>query len=138
MAQTTLRTKNEDGDKQTLTFHLEDDHAEDEVGALESLAERAEERAELQAKLNEKEEELSAARDALTGEIIRRKKLSGKLEEDGVESEREFLSGLPMERLKMHYDRALELEVDTDSATNLNADPPENGETDKYEEKGLL
>lgn len=138
MAQTTLRTKNEDGDDVTHTFHLEDEHAEDEVEALESLATRAEERADLQAELKEKEGELDTAREALVGEIVRRKKLAGELEEDGVEEERDFLSGLPMDRLKTHYDRALKLEVDTESATDLDADPPSGNDGSKYEEKGLV
>lgn len=130
MAQTTLNTKTEDGDPQSITFHLEDDHAEDEAEVLQSLASRAERSVDRKAKLEETEEELSATKELVINEIVRRKKLSGEVGEEAdfsEEDEVEYLEGLPAERLQKEWERAMDLDVNTSSATDPDADPPTNG-----------
>jgi len=128
MAQITLNTQNEDGDAVTHSFHIEDDHAESEAEVLDQLARRAERVAKLRSRMNDMESELETARETIVSDIVRRKKLAGTLdEEDDIEEEREFLGGLPMERLKRHWDRAPSgSELDTDPATSGD-DPTDNG-----------
>lgn len=133
MPQVTLQTKDEKGDDLTQTFHLEEDHAENESQALRSLAERAENASELQS-------ENETLRGVMVGEVVRRKKLSGNLEgEDAVQQEQQFLEGLPAERLKMHYERALEMDVDTGGAidTSGGSDNQDNPSGPDYDEMGL-
>lgn len=133
MAQTTLSTKNEDGDNITLSFHLEDDHAEDEAQALQSLASRAERTADLKGDLEAAKAELSTTKELVINEIVRRKKLSGEVGEEAdfsEEDEVEYLEGLPANRLQKEWGRAMELDVDASSATDPDADPPTNGKGD--------
>jgi hypothetical protein len=131
MAQLNVRTQNEDGERVTRTFHLEDEHAPDETEQLEALAEQADRVSELNEELEGTRSELDTARDVIASDIIRHKKLAGDLEgEDEIEDEREFLEGLPVDRLKKHWDRApAEEELSTESAIDPGKSPnsPANG-----------
>jgi hypothetical protein len=131
MAQLNVRTQNEEGERVTRTFHLEDEHAPDETEQLEVLAQQAERVPELRSELNETQDELDAAQEHIVSDIIRRKKLAGDLEgEDEIEDEREFLEGLPVDRLKKHSKRPPSgEELSTDSATDPSKSPnsPANG-----------
>lgn len=129
MAQVILETKNEEGEEVTHNLHVEDDHVEDERRVLTSLAERAEKASTLQS-------ENSTLREAIVSEVVRRRKLAGEIDEDGVEQEREFLLGLPAGRLKQHYDRALDLSLDTGGALDPSTDPSDKS-GNAYDEKGL-
>jgi hypothetical protein len=135
MAQLSIRTQNEDGERVTRTFHIEDDHAEDERGQLEAIADQAEEVPELREELSKTEDELDTIREVLVSDIVRRKKLAGKYDgEDALDQaeDQEFLEGLPAGRLKMHYERAPSgEELSTDAATS-NDDPPEGNPDDVY------
>lgn len=131
MAQLSITSQNEDGDRVTRTFHIEDEHADDEAEQLEALAAQAEEVPDLRDQLSQAEDELEAVRDLAIGEIVRRKKLSGEVGEDAdfsEDDEVEYLEGLPADRLTKEWERAMELDVDTSSATDPSANPPTNGE----------
>lgn len=136
MAQVTLNTVNEDGDPVTHTFHIEDEHADDEAPVLEQLASRAEKVAGLRSDVSDKEEALEATRDLVVGEIVRRRKLAGEIDEDSTEEERDFLQTLPPEKLKVHWKRSHSLELDTGRVTDPE-NPTGNGDASKYEELGL-
>lgn len=80
------------------------------------------------------EEELSTAKETLVDEIIRRKKLAGRLDgEDEIQAEREYLSGLEADRLKQEFNRAPE-KLDTSASTE---EGKKNDEKSKYAEAGL-
>ena len=131
MAQLNVRTQNEDGERVTRTFHLENEHAPDETEQLEALARQAERVPELRSELSETQDELDAAQEHIVSDIIRRKKRAGELEgEEEINDEREFLGGLPMERLKKHSERAPSgEELSTESAIDPGKSPnsPANG-----------
>lgn len=113
MARATLRTQNTDGDAVSLDIHVEDDHADESVTAVERYAElqaevaAAEHRSEAEAA----QQDLDAVKEVLVSEIVRRKTLAGIVSEDddadlSVEDERDYLMGLPAERLQMEWERA--------------------------------
>lgn len=116
MARLTLRTQNADGEAVSLDAHVEDDHADDSTSAIQRYAELETESAvaEVRQDLEVVTAERDAMRDLMVGEILRRKQLAGLVADgedakDGqlkVEDEREYLLGLPAERLKMEYERA--------------------------------
>ena len=143
MAQLTIRTKNEDGDAVTHTLHLEDEHADDEAAAVEQLAARAERAADLRSELNAVQHDLATAKEAIVSDIVRRKKLAGEYDgDDGLdqEADREYLEGLPVDRLKMEYKRApSDAELDTSSATgNETPDDRNAGQlSSRYVDAGL-
>jgi hypothetical protein len=139
MAQLSITTPNEEGDSVTRTFHIVDEHVDDEADQLQALAAQAEAVPELREERNALKGELETATDVIVSDIIRRKKIAGDLEEDGVESEREYLEGLPIGRLKMEYERApSEADLDTSSATeNKNAQDVTNDLSARYQDAGL-
>lgn len=111
MAHVTVRTKDKNGESQAFDLEVGDDAPQDQVQQIERYAETREERAraDLQADLDATEEELSAMTDLVVSEIIRRQKLAGQIGEDAelsVEDQREYLEGLPAERLQMEWERA--------------------------------
>ena len=138
MPELSIQTQNEEGDSVTRTVHVEEEHADEARETITSLATQAEEVPALREERDELSSENEALREKMVGEIVRRKKLAGEIDgEDEVKTEREFLSGLPAERLSMHYDRALKLNVDTDGALDAGKSPDDNGDGTSYDDVGL-
>jgi hypothetical protein len=136
MAHVTFRTQNADGEPVSLDAEVEDDAAEESVDAIERYAElEAESRtADLRSQLQDIEEDAGEMRDIIVSDILRRQKLSGEVGEEAdlsVEDQRDYLQGLPADRLKMEWERAPKGE-DLSGATSpaTTGDAPDDGTTD--------
>ena len=128
----TLRTTDADGEQRSYDLSIDEDaDPSEQIEQVERYAETREEaaRADLQADLNEAEQELSAMRDLVVSDIIRRQKLAGEIGEDqdlSIEDQREYLEALPAERLKMEYERAPDSEdLSGSTATQTTGDDPD-------------
>ena len=131
MARVTVRTEDHNGERQSFDLEVDDESPQEQVEAIERYAETREQaaRADLQAEMNEIEEEMGELRDLVVSDIIRRQKLAGEVGEDAdlsVEDQREYLEGLPAERLQMEYERAPDSEdLSGATATHTTGDDPD-------------
>ena len=135
-AHVTVRTEDKNGERQAFDLEVDEDSPQEQVQAIERYAETREEaaRADLQADLDSTEEELDEMRDLVVSEILRRQKLAGQVGEDAdlsVEDQREYLEGLPAERLQMEWERAPKGEDLSGSTQNhTTGDDPDDARTD--------
>ena len=107
-----LSGTNEDGEEESVMLDTEND---DSQGLLKKLKRAAKLKA--QAIIGPAKEKLEAAqaenetfRDIIVGEVLRIKKLTAGQDGEGnydfdVEQEKQYLEGLPADRLKMEYER---------------------------------
>jgi len=134
-----LQTTNADGERRSFSLEAPDGEGESARQAAEEYAEArvSAARADLQADLDATEEELSAMTDLVVSEIIRRQKLAGQIGEDAelsVEDQREYLEGLPAERLQMEWERApSEEDLSGSTETATTGDDPDETSAD-YEQ----
>lgn len=130
MPELSIQTANEEGETVTRVLHLEEEHAEEDRNTVQSLADQAEQVPELREERDELEDELGSMREVLVDECIRRQKLAGKIGEDAelsIDEQREYLEGLPAKRLKMEYERAMKLDIDTGGALDPGKTPEDPG-----------
>lgn len=140
MAQTTLRSQNSEGDAVTLTAHVEDDHVDDSVDAIHRFAqlEAEQQTAAIRENLQTAESENTTLREAIVSDTIRAKKLAGVVSEDddadlSVEDEREYLMGLPADRLQMEHERAKKKDLSGAASPTTANEQPDDPVTESYD-----
>lgn len=141
MATTTLRTQNAEGDSVSLSAHVEDDKADETVEAIHRFAELEVEAqtAALRKDLGSTERENETLRETIVSETIRAKKLAGVVSDDddadlSVEDEREYLLGLPADRLQMEYERATKKDLSGASDSTTSNEQPDDPGAQEYDQ----
>jgi hypothetical protein len=136
MAHVAVSTEDKDGERKTFDLEVGDESPQETAKKVERFGQTCAEaaQADLKAEKDALQEEIDSMQDLVVSEIIRRKKLAGKVGDDAdlsVEDEREYLEGLPADRLQKEWERAPDgADLSGSTETHTTSDEPEDSSTD--------